>query len=169
MSSDSDTNEDDVEQLEALLTRIFHKGKGKFKGKLPIICFNCNELSHIATRCLEKKNYIGGDKYKSRTDEDSKDFKDKGKKSCYIAEEETKDESDENDDEVVYVAMKDESDEDDAIALVTCMNKNNKWIIDSRCSHHTTGDKSKFITLTSYDGNSVRFGNGAPCLIKGKV
>ena len=30
------------------------------------------------------------------------------------------------------------------------------------------GDKSKFITLTSYDGNSVRFGNDAPCLIKGK-
>ena len=31
-----------------------------------------------------------------------------------------------------------------------------------------TGDKSKFITLTQYDGNSVRFGNNAPCLIKGK-
>ena len=31
-----------------------------------------------------------------------------------------------------------------------------------------TGDKSKFITFTQYDGNSVRFGNDAPCLIKGK-
>ena len=31
-----------------------------------------------------------------------------------------------------------------------------------------TGDKSKFITLTYYDGNSVRFGNDAPCLINGK-
>ena len=31
-----------------------------------------------------------------------------------------------------------------------------------------TGDKSKFITLNYYDGNSVRFGNNAPCLIKGK-
>ena len=29
-------------------------------------------------------------------------------------------------------------------------------------------DKSKFITFTQYDGNSVRFGNDAPCLIKGK-
>ena len=29
--------------------------------------------------------------------------------------------------------------------------------------------QSKFITLTSYDGNSVRFGNDAPRLIKGKV
>ena len=25
-----------------------------------------------------------------------------------------------------------------------------------------------FITFTQYDGNSVRFGNDAPCLIKGK-
>jgi hypothetical protein len=32
--------------------------------------------------------------------------------------------------------------------------KNDKWIIDSGCSHHMTGDKSKFITLTCYDGNS---------------
>ena len=48
------------------------------------------------------------------------------------------------------------------------MNKNDKWIIDSRFSHHMIGDKSKFITFTQYDGNNVRFGNNAPCLIKGK-
>ena len=30
------------------------------------------------------------------------------------------------------------------------------------------GDKSKFITLNCYGGNSVRFGDDAPCLIKGK-
>ena len=64
--------------------------------------------------------------------------------------------------------MKDESNEDEATALMTCVNKNDKWIIDSGCSNHMNGDKSKFITLTSYDGNSVRFGNDAPCLIKGK-
>ncbi len=31
-----------------------------------------------------------------------------------------------------------------------------------------TRDKSNFITLNYYDGNTVRFGNEAPCLIKGK-
>lgn len=31
-----------------------------------------------------------------------------------------------------------------------------------------TGDKSKFSSLTCYDGSSVRFGNDVPCLIKGK-
>ena len=39
-SSDSNTDEEDVEQLEELLARRFHGGKGKFKGKFPIICYN---------------------------------------------------------------------------------------------------------------------------------
>ena len=50
-SNDSNTDEEDVKQLEALLARRFHRGNGKFKGKLPIICFNCNEVGHIAARC----------------------------------------------------------------------------------------------------------------------
>ena len=64
--------------------------------------------------------------------------------------------------------MKDELDEDEAIALITYVNKNDKWIIDNGCSNHMIGDKVKFIALTHYDGNNVRFGNDAPCLIKGK-
>ena len=64
--------------------------------------------------------------------------------------------------------MKDESNEDEATALVTCMNKNDKRIIDSGCSHHMISDKSKLTSFTQYDGNSVRFANNAPCLIKGK-
>ena len=130
--------------------------------------FNYNEFGHIAARCLEKKNYRGGDEYKSRRDEGNKDYKDKGKKSCYIAEDETKDESDGHDDDVVYVAIQDESNEDEVTALVSYVNKNGGWIIESGCSHHLTRDKSKFITLNYYDRNSVRFGNDAPCLIKEK-
>ena len=64
------------------------------------------------------------------------------------------------------VAMKDESNEYEATTLVFCVNKNDRWIIDSGCLHHMTRDKSKFITLNYYYGNSVRFGNDAPCLIK---
>ena len=51
------------------------------------MCFNCNKVGHIDDRCLEKKKYRGGDKYKSRRDDDNKDYKDKRKKSCYIVEE----------------------------------------------------------------------------------
>ena len=124
--SDSDTDEDDVDQLEALLARRFHRGKGRYKGKLPIIYFNCNEVGHIAARCAKKITYKEGSKYKFRKEDEGKDYK--GKKSCYIADEQ---ESDENDDEVVYVAMKDESDEDEATAVMTCIGKNDRWIIDS--------------------------------------
>ena len=51
VSSDRSTDEEDVEQLEALLARRFHRSKGEFKGKLPIICFNCNDVGHIVARC----------------------------------------------------------------------------------------------------------------------
>ena len=64
--------------------------------------------------------------------------------------------------------MKDELDEDESTTLVTCVNKNDRWITDSGCSHHMTGDKIKFITLNFYDGNSARFGNDAPFFLKGK-
>ena len=64
--------------------------------------------------------------------------------------------------------MKDESDEDEATTLVTYVNKNDEWIIESGFLHHMIGYKGKFTTLNHYDGNSVRFGNDAPCLIKGK-
>ena len=62
------------------------------------MCFNCNEVGHIAARCLGKKNNRSGDKYKSKRDENKKDYKDKGKKSCYIFEEENKDGSNDHDD-----------------------------------------------------------------------
>ena len=104
--------------MEALLARRFHRGKVKFKGKLPIICFNCNEVGHIAARCTLKKNYKERSKNKNRREDSNKDYKDKGKR-CYIVEED----SDEND-YVVYVAVKDESDENEATTLVTYMNKN---------------------------------------------
>jgi hypothetical protein len=48
------------------------------------------------------------------------------------------------------------------------MTQNNRWIIESGCPHHMTGDKSKFVNISQYDRNSVRFRNDAPCQIKGK-
>ena len=80
--------------MEAPLARRFHRGKGRYKGKLPIIYFNCNEVGHIAARCAKKITYKEGSKYKNRKEDVGKDYK--GKKSCYIADEQ---ESDENDDE----------------------------------------------------------------------
>ena len=165
VSGDNDT---DVVQVKQLLERRFYRGKVKFKGNLPMKCFSCNEVGQIVTRFLEKKNTEVVTKYKSRRDEDNKDYKDIGKKSCYITKEETHDGSNNHDNEVVYVAMKDESQKDKATVLMSCVNKNDRWIIDSGCSHYMTGDKSKFVILKYYDRNSVRFGNDTPCMIKGK-
>ena len=86
-----------------------------------------------------------------------KDYKDKGKKSYYIA----KDSDSDNEDEMVYIAIKDELDDDynKNISLISHVSKNNTWIIDSGYSHHITGYKIKFEHLEHYDDGSVKFGN----------
>ena len=78
--------------------------------------------------------------------------------------------SDNSDDEIVYIVVKDDSDidEKDKMALVSHISKNDTWIIDSGFSHHMTGDKTKFDQFEDYDGGSVRFGNDEPCFIKGR-
>ena len=76
--------------------------------------------------------------------------------------------SDNSEDEIVYIAVKDESDDEgDKMALIYHVSKNDTWIIDSGCSHHMTGDRNFFEHFEHYDGGSVRFGNSEPCCIKG--
>jgi hypothetical protein len=58
---------------------------------------------------------------------------------------------------------------DDKCGLVLSAQKNkNPWYIDSGCSKHMTGDKSKFLTLSENKSRNVTFGNDAPGKIKGK-
>jgi hypothetical protein len=59
--------------------------------------------------------------------------------------------------------------EDDKCGLVlSAQKKKNPWYIDSGCSKHMTGDKSKFLTLSENKSGNVTFGNDAPGKIKGK-
>ena len=53
--------------------------------------------------------------------------------------------------EVVYVAINDDSNED-TTTLISYVNKDDKWIIDSGCSHHMTSDKSNFKFLNPMMG-----------------
>ena len=71
---------------------------------------------------------------------------------------------------MIYIAIKHESDNEDneKSALYFHISKNDTWIIDSGCSHHMTGDKTKFEHLEHYDGGSVSFGNDEPFYVKGK-
>ena len=75
--------------------------------------------------------------------------------------------SDDHDKEVVYVTMKDDSNEDEKIPLISHMIKNGRWIIDIGFSHHMTSDTSKFEKIDYYNRSSVKFGNNAPCYVKG--
>lgn len=50
-SEEEDDTEEDLEIIESLLPRRLPKGKGKFKGKIPLIFFACQAIGHIATRC----------------------------------------------------------------------------------------------------------------------
>ena len=54
------------------------------------------------------------------------------------------------------------------MALISHVSMNDTWIIDSGCSHHMNGDKTKFEHLEHYNGGSVKFGNNEQCYVKGK-
>jgi hypothetical protein len=59
--------------------------------------------------------------------------------------------------------------EDNKCGLVLLAQKQNiSWYIDSGCSMHMTGDKSKLISLKENKSGNVTFGNDAPGTIRGK-
>jgi hypothetical protein len=51
-SSSDDLEED--EEVDNFLRRL-EKETGKYKGKLPLICFSCDCFGHFANKCLYKK------------------------------------------------------------------------------------------------------------------
>ena len=96
-----------------------------------LICFLCEEVSHIVAKCPNKedkddrkfKKYKGKKGFKSY-----KSCKDKGKKSWYIAKDS---DSDEDEDEMVYIVVKDELDNENnkKMTLISHVRKNDTWII----------------------------------------
>lgn len=71
---ESEDNEDQVMELEALLAKRFPRGASKYKRKLPLKCFSCINIGHIVA------NYPNTDKK-----DKFKRFKGKGRKHCYVA------------------------------------------------------------------------------------
>jgi hypothetical protein len=53
-SSSSDVSEDDEEVANFI--KILHKGtNGRYRGKFPLICFNCDGIGHFSNKCPHKK------------------------------------------------------------------------------------------------------------------
>ena len=49
-------SESNLEVFESLLAKKKSKGRGKYKDKIPLICFSCEEVGHISTRFPNKEN-----------------------------------------------------------------------------------------------------------------
>ena len=67
-SEEEDNSNSDLEAIEALLARRYPKGKKKYKGKIPLICFSCEEVEHIVAICpnREDKNEKKSSKFKCK-------------------------------------------------------------------------------------------------------
>jgi hypothetical protein len=53
-SSNSDVSEDD-EEVANFVKRLNKGTDGRYRGKLPLICFNCDGIGHFANKCPHKK------------------------------------------------------------------------------------------------------------------
>jgi hypothetical protein len=53
-SSNSDVSEDD-EEVANFVKRLNKGTDGRYRGKLPLICFNCDGIGHFANKCPYKK------------------------------------------------------------------------------------------------------------------
>jgi hypothetical protein len=53
-SNNSDVSEDD-EEVANFIKRLNKGTDGRYRGKLPLICFNCDGIGHFANKCPHKK------------------------------------------------------------------------------------------------------------------
>lgn len=51
---ETEEQERELYELEALIARRLPKGVGKYDEKLPLKCFSCNKIGHFASRCLKE-------------------------------------------------------------------------------------------------------------------
>ena len=52
---DDDNSDDERKEFLAYISKGLKKGKRKFKGTLPLICFRCGGIRHFAAKCKKKK------------------------------------------------------------------------------------------------------------------
>jgi hypothetical protein len=66
-SSGSDILEDD-EEVANFVRRLNKGTNDRYKGKLPLICFNCDGIAHFDNNCPHKKNKRNDEDYSMLSD-----------------------------------------------------------------------------------------------------
>ena len=75
--------------------RKLKTGKGKFKGKLPLICFGCGEVGNFAAKCPNKSD--GNSKGKKGFNKFNKQGQKKGSKRNFLSKEDISSSDEESD------------------------------------------------------------------------
>jgi hypothetical protein len=115
-SSNNDVSEDD-EEVANFVKRLNKGTNGRYRGKLPLICFNCDGIGHFANKCPHKKkrNDEGYSKGK-HTYKGKRTTKKYFKKSLCIKEDISSSDEDEISDSetgrVLFMVVKDSDKED---------------------------------------------------------
>ena len=66
--SEYNSDDDDFDnEEEANFVRKLKRGTGKYKGKLPLKCFECGRINHFASKCPYKGNPNSDDKNNYKT------------------------------------------------------------------------------------------------------
>jgi hypothetical protein len=64
-SNNSDISEDD-EEMANFLRRLNKGSNARYKGKFPLICFNCDGIGNFANKCPHNKNKRNDEDYSNR-------------------------------------------------------------------------------------------------------